>query len=82
MAISTSSVTVLAANANRVSATIVNDSIASVLYIALAATATTSAYTTKLLAGDYWELPIAYTGAISAIANLAQGSMRITELTP
>ena len=79
--ISTSSVTLLAANTARVSATFFNDSLASTVYIALAATATTSAYTIKIMAGDYWELPIAYTGAVSAISNFTQGAMRMTELT-
>lgn len=78
----TSSVTLLASNTSRISATFVNDSVATTMYIALSATATTTAYTIKVLAGDYWELPVSYTGAVSAICNIAQGSCRITELTP
>lgn len=77
----TSSVSLLASNANRVSATFWNDS-TSLAYIALASTASTTAYTIKMFPGAYWELPITYTGAVSAIWGSANGNMRITELTP
>lgn len=82
VALSTSSVTVLAANSSRLGATIQNDSGQDV-YIAFAATATTTAYTLLLPAGAYYELPVGggvYTGAISVIALAASGNLRVTEM--
>jgi hypothetical protein len=77
---SVTSVTLLSSNTSRVSATFTNDS-ASQVYIALASTSSTTAYTIKVLPNDYWELPVAYTGIISGIWTSATGNMRITELT-
>jgi hypothetical protein len=79
---STSSVTLLASNANRVSATIFNDtSSGDVLYVALSASASTTAFTIKLWPGSYWELSTDYTGTISGIWSVGTGNARITELT-
>lgn len=74
------STSLLASNANRISATFFNDS-TSIAYIALNAVASTTSFTIKLLPSSYWELPIDYTGAISGIWASATGSMRISELT-
>jgi hypothetical protein len=75
-----SSVSLLASNANRLAATLYNDSTSQV-YIAFAATATTTAFTIKLMPNTFWEVTSDWTGAISGIWNNANGSMRITEMS-
>lgn len=77
---SASSVSLLASNANRLGATITNDSTAT-LYVRLGATASTSNYTVKLTQDAYYEVPYGYTGAIDGIWSAASGNARITELT-
>lgn len=80
VAAAASSTSILASNSSRKGAKFYNDS-TSDAYLAFAASATTSAFTVKMVAGSYYsmELPV-YTGAISAIWDTANGSMRITEL--
>ncbi len=83
VALGTASFAVLAANVNRLGATVYNES-GNVVYLALAATATTTAYTVQIPANGYYELPnasLTYVGAISAIATVASGNLRITELS-
>lgn len=78
---SASSVTLLSANANRLGATIFNDS-AVELYLKLGATASTTSFTCKMLAGAYYEVPFGYTGIIDGIwASDGAGAARITELS-
>lgn len=78
---SASSVTVLASNANRLGATIYNDSSAA-LYLKCGATASTTSYAVKLFQDDYWEVPYNYTGIIDGIwASDAGGNARVTEFT-
>jgi len=77
---SASNVTLLAANVLRKGATIYNDSTA-ILYLRLAATATTSNFTVKLFADDYYEVPFGYYGIIDGIWASATGNARVTELT-
>jgi hypothetical protein len=82
---SATSVSLLAANANRMGATIVNDSTA-LLYIKLGATASTTSYSVVLAGATsapfaYYEVPFNYTGAIDGIWASAAGNARITELT-
>lgn len=73
--------TLLASNASRKGATIYNDS-SSILYLKLGATASTTSFTAKLLADDYYEVPFGYTGIIDGIWSAdSSGSARITELT-
>jgi hypothetical protein len=74
------STSLLASNTGRIAAMVWNDSTA-MLYLALSATASTTAYTIKLYPGAYWELPITYTGAISGVWNAANGNARVTELS-
>ena len=76
---SASSVSLLASNANRLGATITNDSSAT-LYVKLGATASTTSYTVKLVQDAYYEVPYGYTGAIDGIWSSATGNARITEL--
>ena len=81
--VSASSTTVLAANANRLGAIIMNDSTA-VLYLKFGTTASTSSFTYKISGGETLELPTqpVYTGIIAGIwASDAGGNARVTELT-
>lgn len=77
---SAASVPLLAANSARKGTTIWNNSTAN-LYIELGATASTSAFTARLGAGGYYEVPFTYTGAISGIWDVANGSALVRELT-
>ena len=78
---SASSQTLLAANGSRASFTIVNDSTVT-LYVKYGATATSTDFTHKLLAGDTL-FEDEYAGVVDGIwASDASGSARITELTP
>lgn len=70
----------LAANTNRKSYIVFNDSLA-VVFLAFAATASTTAFSTKLQPGSEYEPGTDYTGVISAISSAAVGSCRITEFT-
>ena len=77
----TSSVTLLAANTNRISASIYNAT-NKVLYVAMAATATTSTYTVQVAQNAYYELTVDYTGIITGISpNGVNGNVLITEYT-
>ncbi|MDM9580917.1 hypothetical protein [Nostoc sp. GT001] len=80
VASSATSVTILAANSSRKGATIWNDSTAN-LFIEFGATAATNAFTAKLSAGGYFEVPFNYTGVISGIWSAANGSALVRELT-
>ena len=81
VAASVTSVSLLASNAARRQAIIVNDG-NKTLYIAFAATATTTAFTVRLGGGNEFVSEMnGYTGAISGIWDSAAGSARITEIT-
>ncbi|MDM9582320.1 hypothetical protein [Nostoc sp. GT001] len=80
VASSATSVTILAANSNRKGATVWNESTA-ILFIEFGATATTSAFTAKLFAGGYYEVPFNYTGVISGIWSAVNGNALVRELT-
>lgn len=76
---STSSVQLLAANANRAGATIFNASSA-VLYVRLGAgtaSASPGGYTLPMNSGGYLELPFAFGGAVSGIWSAADGGAAI-----
>lgn len=77
---SASSVTVLAANAARLGATVVNDS-GAICYVKFGSTASATSFTYKLAAGDTLEVPFAYTGILTGIWTSATGSARVTEFT-
>lgn len=78
---SATNVTLLSTNANRLGATVYNDS-NQVLYLKLGATASTTSYTVRVSAQGYYEVPSNYTGQIDGIWNSANGAARVTELTP
>lgn len=72
---------VLASNVGRKGFILVNDS-SEVCKIAFAATTTTSSYTISLSpGGQYQNEAIIYTGVISCIWDIANGSLKVTELT-
>lgn len=79
---SATSVVILAANASRKGMYLYNDS-SSAMYLAFAATASTTAFTVKIPAGNFFEMPTqpVYTSTISAVWDSATGNARITELT-
>jgi hypothetical protein len=82
---SASAVTILAANTNRLGATISNDSTA-ILYLLLGTgTASATNYTVALdqkgSVAAYFEVPFDYTGIITGIWASAVGSARVTEFT-
>lgn len=76
------STSILASNANRRMAIMVNDSDKNA-YVKLGATASTTSFSYKLTPGQTLELPMpVYTGAIDAIWDAGPtGSMRVTEIT-
>lgn len=78
---SASSVTVLASNANRLGASLFNDSTA-ILYLDLSGgTASTANYTVQLGQNAYYEVPANYTGLITGIWASATGAVKVVELT-
>lgn len=75
-----SNVTVLAANASRLGAYLVNDA-DKIAYVKFGATATTTSYTRMLLPGGMMDVGI-YIGKVDAIWEAGPtGAMRVTELT-
>jgi hypothetical protein len=81
VAASASDGTVLAANANRLSGTIYNDS-AAVFYVLFAnGTSSTTTFSVKLYTDDYVVIPAGYTGVVKGIWSSATGSARVTEFT-
>lgn len=80
VSLTTSSQVLLASNSARRGFMIYNDSL-NMLFVAFAATASTTAFSTKIQAGGAYEPGIDYTGVISGIASSASGAARITEFT-
>lgn len=80
VSLTTSSQVFLAANANRKGFIIYNDSL-NMVFLAFAATASTTAFSTKIQAQGAFDSDIDYTGVISGIASSASGAVRITEFT-
>ncbi len=75
------SVTILASNANRLGASVYNDS-GAILYLDMSGgTATLTSYTLQIAPNGYFEVPFSYTGLITGIWGSATGSARITEYT-
>jgi hypothetical protein len=74
------SATILASNANRLGATIYNDSLVD-MYVKFGATASATSFTVKMAAASYFETPFAWTGIIDAILASSTGNARVTELT-
>jgi hypothetical protein len=77
---SAASVTLLAANVNRLGATLYNDSNQN-FFVKLGATASNTSFTVRMSSQTYYEVPFGFTGQIDGIQNVANGNMRVTELT-
>lgn len=80
VATSTTSATLLAANANRLGAMIHNDSTRN-LYVKFGTTASNTSFTVLMPANSYYEVPFGYTGRIDGILASQSGTARVTELT-
>jgi hypothetical protein len=80
VAASITSVTLLAANSVRKGAAIWNNSTAN-LYLEFGAAAATNAFTVRLSAGGYYEIPFTYTGQISGIWDSANGVALVREFS-
>jgi len=77
---STTYATISASNANRKGLTIFSEG-AGLLYITLGtSTTSTTSYTARLSAGDYYEVPFEYTGLVGGIFATA-GTARVTVLS-
>lgn len=78
VACSTTVATLLAASNGRKMATIYNNA-ATDLYVKFGATATSSDFTVKLAAGDYYEVPVPmYAGIITGILASSTGNALVT----
>lgn len=77
---SATSVSCLASNANRLGATIYNDSAAD-LYVKLGATASTTSFTVKVFQDGLFVIPFGYTGVIDCIWSSASGAARTLEVS-
>lgn len=78
-----SSVTILASNANRLGASIINTSTVTLFLRLNVAAATTDNYTVALAAGAYYEVPFNYSGAITGIwaSDPNTGNANVSEFT-
>lgn len=72
--------TVLAANTNRMGATVYNES-GAICYLKLGATATLTAYTLQVAVGGYYEVPFGYNGLITGITASGTAVCRVAEIT-
>lgn len=79
----TTSSTLLASNSNRLGATVVNDSSASLYLLLGTGTASATNYTIKLGTDDYYEVPFNYTGRLTGAwaSDPGDGAARVTEIT-
>lgn len=76
----TTSTTLLAANASRAGATFFNDSTATLYLLLGSGTASATSFTVKIASGGYYELPYEYEGQVVGVWSAAAGAVRITEL--
>jgi hypothetical protein len=78
--VTNSNTTVLAANNQRLGATIYNEGTVNAL-IKLGSTASATSYTVRLIPDAYYEVPFGYTGIITGITASGTATCRVTELT-
>ena len=69
----------LAANPNRLGATVVNDG-TSILYLKFGSGASATSYTVRMTSYAYYEVPFGYTGRINGYWAAANGNARVTEV--
>ena len=80
VAASVTSVSLLASNSSRKTASVFNDSATATLYLTYGATSATTAYKVQVSPGSYFEFPLPiYTGAVSGIWTAAVGNAVISE---
>ena len=72
--------TLLASNANRLGATVYNDSAVSLL-LKLGATSSSTSYTLRMAASSYYEVPFFYTGIIDGLWTASSGAAMVGEMT-
>lgn len=78
---STSTVTLLAANAARLGATLYNDGTKD-LWVKFGAAASQTSFTVKMVKDAYYEVPYGYTGTLTGVWDTGvSGAARVTELT-
>lgn len=84
VASSTTSVVLLAANANRIHAHISNALPNKTLFIKLGAAASLASFTDAVLTGDAYDVPNDYTGVVSGVwgAGVNAANALVTELSP
>lgn len=81
VASSATDVTILASNANRLGASVYNDS-TQILYLLLSnATSSSTVHSVQVGVGAYFEVPAWYTGVLKGLWVSANGSARVTEFT-
>jgi len=78
--VTTVSTSILAANVNRLGATIYNEG-PDICYVKLGAIASLTSYSLQIVVGGYYEIPFAYTGAIDGITLIGTAQQRVTELS-
>jgi hypothetical protein len=78
--VTVASTVILASNANRLGATIYNES-GAICYAKLGATASLTSYSVQIAIGGYYEVPFAYTGAIDGITASGTAILRVTEIS-
>lgn len=75
-----SNTTVLAANVNRLGATVFNESGAA-FFLKLGASASATTYSVNMAIGGYYEVPFGYNGIITGITAGGTAVVRVAELT-
>lgn len=79
VAASTTSVPLLAPNANRKGLTVYNNSPLATLFVGFGTTVTTSDFAVKISPSTTWECPQDYDGPLSGIWSAANGNAKVTE---
>lgn len=77
--VTTASTVILASNANRLGATIINEGSVA-CFVKLGATASATSYSVNMAVGGYFEVPFNYTGAIDGITASSTATLRVSEL--
>jgi hypothetical protein len=80
VSVTSASTIILAANANRLGATIYNES-GAICFVKLGTTASLTSYSIQIAIGGYYEVPFNYTGGIDGITAVITSVLRVTELT-
>lgn len=79
VAASTTSVTIAAANPNRHGFTVFNNTSLNAMRVKLGPNAAANSFSVSIPSGGYWEMPLGYSGEVTAIWNAATGNALVTE---